>query len=119
MYDEHEHLDEDLAHLAHTLRCADLMMACIQLAEFALKLDRIIRREERALSLARATLPYPLAKVRNEHASLRRLVALIAAALDRGDERRGLELVGKLRSVLLLHVAKEEVLHPLLHDHAG
>lgn len=116
MYDEHQQLDEDLAQLARTLRSADLMMACIQLAEFALELDRLMRREERALALSH--VPMPLTKVRNEHASLRRLVSLVAAALDRGDERRSLEVVGKLRSVLLLHVAKEEALRPLMQPSA-
>ena len=116
MYDEHEQLDEDLAQLARTLRSADVMMACMQLAEFALKLDRIIRCEERALTFAADTAaPNPLAKVRSEHASLRRMVSLVASALDRGDYRRSLEIIGKLRSVLLLHIAKEAALEPFLH----
>ena len=106
MYDEHEQFGEELAHLAQSLRSREHMLACLQLAEFALKLDRCIRREERALALGQA----PLAKVRIEHESLRRLVGLIASALDRADDHRGLELVGKLRSVLLLHLAKEEAL---------
>lgn len=114
MYDEHEQLDGELAGLAASLRGGDHMMACLQLAEFALKLDRCIRREERALSLEKdeleRTTPNALAKIHSEHASLRRLVALIANALDRADDRRGLEVVGKLRSVLLLHLAKEESL---------
>lgn len=122
MYDEHEPLDLELARLAQSLRCGEHMIACLQLAEFALKLDRCIRREERALSLAYDRLPpatpSPLAKVRSEHASLRRLVGLIASALDRADDRRGLEVIGKLRSVLLLHQAKEEALYPILQGRA-
>ena len=114
MYDEHEQLDEDLARLAQSLRRGDLMMACIELAEFALKLDRIIWFEERLLASAHL-MPNPLAMVRREHASLRRLIGLVASALDRADERRGLEVIGKLRSVLMVHVAKEETLQPLLH----
>lgn len=98
------------------------MMACLQLAEFALKLDHCIRREERTLSLACArrqpATSDPLTKVRNEHTSLRRLVGLIASALDRADGRRGLEVLGKLRSVLLLHQAKEDALYPHLLGHA-
>lgn len=118
MYDEHEQLDQELARLAESLRGGEHMMACLQLAEFALELDHLMRREERALAFAYERLvpsaPNPLAKVRVEHASLRRLVSLIASALDRADDRHSLELIGKLRSVLLLHVAKEETLGPLL-----
>jgi hypothetical protein len=117
MHEDHDQLDDQLARLAQTLRCGDVMMACLQLAEFALKLDRIMRKEERALALVQA--PTPLTKVRREHASLRRLVGSIASALDCGDDRRGLELIGKLRSVLLVHLAKEETaLQPLLECHA-
>src|SRR5688572_5309289 len=108
MHDDHEQLDQELARLAHTLRCGDHMLACLQLAEFALKLDHCIRREERALSIAcdRLGPPRAMAKVHTEHTSLRKLVAGVASALDRADDRRGVEIVGKLRSVLLLHIAK-------------
>ena len=106
MYVEHDQLDQELATLADAVRTGDHMMACLRLAELALQLDWYIRYEERALSLA----PSVLAKIHGEHASLRRLVSLIASALDRADDRRGLEAIGKLRSVLLLHVAKEAVL---------
>ena len=115
MYDEHEQLDDELARLAQSLRGGDHMMACLQLAEFALKLDRCIRREERVVEM---TTPAVFGKIQSEHASLRRLVGLIAAALDRSDDRRGLEVIGKLRSVLLLHVAKEESLIPLAYSQA-
>ena len=117
MYDEHDRLDEDLAHLAQLLRSSDVMMACIQLAELGLKLDRIMRCEERVLSFAyeraAVTAPGPLAMVRKEHATLRRHVSMIADALDRADVRRGLEVIARLRSLLLVHLAKEEVLQPL------
>jgi hypothetical protein len=121
MHDDHDLLDEELVHLAKTLRGGDLMMACLQLAEFALKLDRIMHREERALAVMQRFQPAmstPLGKVQREHASLRRIVASIAGALDRADIRRGLELIGKLRSVLMVHLAKEETLQPLLEAHA-
>jgi len=119
MHDEHEPLDAELERLSHSLRAGEHMLACLQLAEFALKLDHCIRCEERALALA-PTPSSPLTKIRNEHASLRRLVALIASALDRADDRRGLEVLGKLRSVLLLHIVKEQALHirPSLDIHA-
>lgn len=110
MYDEPDQLDHELARLADSLRSNRHLLACLQLAEFALKLERCIHREERVLSAASAG---PLAKVKTEHASLRRLISAIAAAIDQSDERRGLELVGKLRSVLLLHLAKEERLQSM------
>lgn len=88
------------------------MQACLQLAEFALKLDHYITREERSLIVAHRIVevskPKALASVQHEHRSLRQLVAAIANALDRADDRRAVETVSKLRSVLLLHVAKEE-----------
>ena len=114
MHDDHEQLDRELARLAQSLWGGDHMLACLQLAEFALKLDHYIRREERALTFAyqllEASSPRAMATVRREHLSLRKLVASIANALDRADDRRGVEIVSKLRSVLLLHVTKEELL---------
>src|SRR5687768_7587650 len=105
MYEEHDQLDDELARLAQTLRGGDVMMACLQLAGFALKLDRIMHREERALAFLlreHPAVPAPLGKVRSEHGSLRGLVGSIANALDGSDVRRALELTGKLRSVLMV-----------------
>jgi hypothetical protein len=62
------------------------------------------------------TTPNAVAKIHSEHAKLRTLVGRIANAIDRADDRRGLEVIGKLRSVLLLHLAKEESLMPLVHQ---
>jgi hypothetical protein len=104
----HEHLDQELIRLERTLRCGDHMMACLQLAEFTLKLDHCIRCEERALS-AQPEASW-VAKLQREHASLRRLVALIVSALDRGDDKRCADVTSALRSVLLLHAAKESSL---------
>ena len=114
MHDDHEQLDQELARVAQSLHGGDHMLACLQLAEFALKLDHYIHREERTLALAyqllETSLPGAMATVRREHTSLRELVASVASALDRADSDRGLEMIGKLRSVLVLHVAKEELL---------
>ena len=104
MDDEHYHLDEALMRLERGLRSGGHMLACLQLAELALKLDHAIRREERLLTVTGR----PAIRIRQEHASLRRIVASVAAALDRADDRRARELITQLRSVLLLHVAKEE-----------
>jgi hypothetical protein len=114
MHEDHDQLDAALARIAHSIRVRDHMLACLQLAEFALKLDHFLRREERVLTFACRRLPSggarALSKTRCEHTSLRQLVSDVATALDASDDRRGLERVSKLRSVLLLHVAKEQVL---------
>ncbi len=122
MYAEQEQLDEELDHLAELLRSGDVMLSCIQLADFASKLDRIMRHEERALAFVYERLaprtPNPIAKVKREHGSLRTLISLLATALDRADAHRGLEVVARLRSVLMVHAAKENWLQPLTHAHA-
>lgn len=113
MHDDSEHFDAELGHLADSVRSGANTFACLQLADFALKLDHIMRLEERAIEVCfqrSATKTNLLDGVKREHASLRRLVALLASALDRADDRRALEVLGKLRSVLLLHVTKEEIL---------
>ena len=112
MHDEHDLFDDYLARLARTLREGEHMLACLLLAEFALELDRRIRYEERALAFTYGNVEprNPLATVRREHTSMRLLVSSIACALDRADDRRALDVVGTLRSVLLLHAVKEEPL---------
>jgi chemotaxis protein histidine kinase CheA len=122
MHEDHKQLDDELARIAHSVRGGKHMLACLQLAEFALKLDRFLRREERALAFACRLLPASgakaLSKTRVEHASLRQLVSAIATALDGADDHRGLDSISKLRSVLLLHIAKEEVLLAPPSSHA-
>ena len=114
MHEDHEQLDDELARIAHSIRAGNHMLACLQLAEFALKLDHFLRREERALALACRLRPSGGAKAlsttRCEHTSLRQLVSAVATALDGAEDRHGLDLISKLRSVLLLHVAKEQAL---------
>ncbi|HTL32012.1 MAG TPA: hemerythrin domain-containing protein [Kofleriaceae bacterium] len=115
MHEDHEQLDQELERLGRTLRSGEHMLACLQLAELALKLDHFLRREERALAFACLLIgvnrPHALASLRREHTSLRQLVSAIASALDRADDRSCLASVSKLRSVLLLHVEKEKRLH--------
>jgi hemerythrin-like domain-containing protein len=58
--------------------------------------------------------------MRTEHRSLRRLVDTLGELLARDDKQGGLDIVAQLRSVLILHVAKEEwVLMPLLRPMAA
>lgn len=114
MDDEDARFDEELARLAGSLRGGEHMIACLQLAEFALKLDHYIRCEERTLAFAYQRVgragSRALSTVYREHSSLRQLVAAIASALDRADDRDGIEMIGTLRSVLLLHLEKEQLL---------
>ena len=118
MYAEQDQLDEQLAHLAGLLRSGETMISCIQLADFTAKLDRMMRHEERKLACfyeqSSPTTPNPIAKVKREHATLRNLMGLLADALGRADERRALEIVTRLRGFLIMHVAKEESLQPLV-----
>ncbi len=113
MHDDHEQFDQELVRIGQTLHEGDHMSACLQLAEFALKLDLYIRREERVLAMEPLSVlmpPRALACVQREHTSLRQLVARIATALDGADDTRCVDTLCKLRSVLLLHLAKEELL---------
>lgn len=114
MHEELKQLDPKLAALACSLRDGDYMLACVQLGELALELDHYICREERALELAYRAMEGRARKafvtMRGEHRCLRDLVAAIASALDRAERERAADIVGKLRSVLLFHVTKEEQL---------
>jgi hypothetical protein len=113
MHEDHEQLDQELIRLGHALDLGDHMSACLQLAEFALRLDLYICREERVLAtepLSTLTPPRIVATVHREHTSLRQLVARIATGLDGADDTRCVDTLCKLRSVLLLHMAKEEML---------
>ena len=118
MYAEQNQLDEQLAHLVGLLRSGETMISCIQLAEFTAKLDRMMRHEERTLAYlyehSSPTTANPIAKVKREHATLRSLMGLLADALGRDDDRRALEVVTRLRGFLIMHVAKEESLQPLV-----
>lgn len=119
MHDEADHLDDELARLARLVQRGKATQAHLQLAEFALALDRRIQFEERVLTLAGVEVAGPapgvLTAVQREHASLCGLVARVASALTRTDSRRALDAIDRLRSVLLLHVVKEATFEPLLH----
>lgn len=123
MEDTHARLDDRLERLAASLRAGDRNAAFDIYLSFDAELMRYVRGEERLLFpvLERFTsMPTTATRsMRSEHRSLRRLVDTLGELLARGDERGGLDIVSKLRSVLLLHVAKEEwVLMPLLRPMA-
>jgi hemerythrin-like domain-containing protein len=119
MEDTHARLDDKLDKLAMALRAGHRDAAFDIYLAFDAEITRYVRGEERLLFpvLERFTsMPTTATRsMRSEHRSLRRLIDTLGELLARGDERAALDIVSKLRSVLLLHVAKEEwVLHPLL-----
>lgn len=124
MQDDHAHLDDELARLEVSLRSGDGEIAFEHFVAFDAELTRYVRGEERILFpvLERFTsVPVTAtARMRGEHRSLRKLVDRMGELLARNDKPRALAVLGTLRSVLLLHVAKEEwVLHPLLRAAAS
>jgi hemerythrin-like domain-containing protein len=120
--DEHVRLEATLAGLESALRTGASDTARAQLAIFEAGLNRYVHGEERLLfpvleALAPTRLS-PTARMRREHRSLRELAAAVRDSVARGDGPRGVETLGMLQSVFLLHIAKEElIIYPLL-DHA-
>lgn len=104
--------DHDLADVDASLRRGDAGGGRLQLAAFELRLSGYVRGEERvvfpAVEGVSSDLRAPISRMRREHDSLRRLVAQLREALDRSDLRGGLAVLEDLRSLLLLHVAKED-----------
>lgn len=121
MQDEATRWDDRLSKLEATLQAGDRTAALEQLLAFDAELTRYVRGEENLLFpvLERFTaLPAKATAVmRHEHRSLRRLLDTIGELVAREDRRRCLATLATLRSVLLLHVAKEEwVLYPLIRQ---
>jgi iron-sulfur cluster repair protein YtfE (RIC family) len=123
MEDTHMRLDDKLGKLEASLRAGDRDAAFDIYLLFDAELTGYVRGEERLLFpvLERFTsMPTTATRsMRTEHRSLRRLVDTLGELLARDDQQGGLDIVSKLRSVLILHVAKEEwVLMPLLRPMA-
>lgn len=117
--DEAIRFDEQLDALDESLRAEDDLHATEYLCAFDALLTRYVRGEERLLFpvLERFTSMSPTitGRMRGEHVGLRRLVDDLWTALGSHDRRRSLDVLSSLRSVLLLHVAKEEwLLQPML-----
>jgi iron-sulfur cluster repair protein YtfE (RIC family) len=116
-------LDDTLARLGASVRAADHAAAMDLYLMFDGQLTRYVHGEERVLFpvLERFTsMPSKAtASMRDEHRSLRRLADSLGEHLASRDTRGGLEILGALRSVLMLHMAKEDwVLQPLLRSAA-
>ena len=119
MISDQTFLDEDLAALDAHLRGDETIAAFLRLESFDARLTSYVRGEElvlfpvleRFVDVPRGTT----AKMRSEHRRLRRLLDNLWQTLARQDLRGGIDALGELRSVLLLHCEKEErVLAPLL-----
>jgi len=119
MQDDQARWDDQLARLETSLRADDRDAALEQLIAFDADLAGYVRGEERVLfpALERFTgmSTHATGSMRAEHRSLRRLVDTLGQLIARRDRQQGLEVIGNLRSVLLLHIEKEAwVLSPLL-----
>lgn len=116
---EHGRLDDALGDLDRFLRCGDTAAARNRLSRFTARFDRYVHGEERllfqVLDGGKPAQHAPTAQMRREHGVLRRLVAALRDALQRADHAQGLDALGSLRSVFLIHHAKEEwIIHPRL-----
>lgn len=110
---EHDDLDEALEAVERMLRVGKHAAARRQLASFVARYTARVDHEERALRAGPGRRRELLAKVRQEHARLGVLVAALVDALAREHARSGLEVIEMLRSVFVLHVAKEASLPEL------
>jgi len=112
MVDDAAWYEDGLAAVERWLRIGDSEMARIDLAAFDLELSGYVRGEERVVFPAIEAMhpePFaPTALMRHEHGTLRCLLLAVWSALDRGEPGRALEVLGGLRSVLVLHVAAED-----------
>ena len=112
-------LDDKLSMLGASLRSGDRDRVLELYLAFDAELTGYVHGEERLLfpALERFTsLPRSaIASMRKEHRSLRRLLDSLGEMIARADDGRCLDVLGKLRSVLLFHVEKEAwVLQPLI-----
>ena len=113
MSDVSQKLDSELAELEASLRSNNHENAFACLTMFDADLASYVRAEERLVSSAAP--PETTANIRREHGSLRRLVDSLKELVAHRENRRGLEVLASLRSVLLLHAAKVEwVIAPLV-----
>lgn len=116
---EQVHLDEALDDVDRALRAGEAGVARRRLDGFGNRFERYVRKEERVLfALVDRRDPVQsvaTARMRREHACLRLLIQAVSHALRLADPPRGLDALDSLRSVFVLHHAKEAwLLHPRL-----
>lgn len=103
-------LDVDLERVQQTLWAGEHAAARQHLARFVGRFTARADREERVLRDVHGSPDELLRRVRREHDRLYGLVGVLVRALTRRNDRRGLDAIEMLRSVLVLHVAKEAAL---------
>lgn len=111
MKDDPGPLDDKLSLLETSLLAGDRDRVLELFLAFDAELSGYVRREERflfpALERFTAMSRRATATMRTEHRSLRRLLDSLGEQIARADDRRGLDVLSSLRSVLILHFAKE------------
>jgi len=111
MRDDVSHWDDSLASLEALVRSGNRDSALDEFLSFDAELTRYVTGEERMFAVLDrfASLPPDAtARMRAEHRGLRRLVDRVGELIARAERTLGLEALASLRSVLMLHVAKEE-----------
>lgn len=100
-------LDADLELVQQTLWAGEHAAARRCLARFVGHFTRRALREERVLRDLEGLPDGIIRRVRREHNRLYGLVGMLVTALASKNDRRGLDAIEMLRSVLVIHVAKE------------
>lgn len=112
MVDDDTWYESGLANVERWIRLGDCEMARIELAAFDLELSGYVRGEERvvfpALERMHAEPFAPTTHMRTEHGKLRAMLLAMWSALDRDQPWQALEELGRLRSVLVMHIVKED-----------
>jgi hemerythrin-like domain-containing protein len=115
---DHRRLDSILADAKRWLAAGDLARASARFSEFRDGLERHIAAEEEILfpvveSLTGAAGDGPTRAMRSEHAEIRRLLAEVAASLERGGDEGHRTPLAALTARVYAHNGKEErVLYP-------
>jgi iron-sulfur cluster repair protein YtfE (RIC family) len=122
---DHQILDATLAEAKQHLAAGDPAAAAARFAAFRAGLEHHIEVEEEVLFPALQELTGggaggPVGVMRAEHTEIRRLLAEVAAALERNGAGAASEPLAALRAQLYAHNGKEErVLYPLADRAAG
>ena len=104
--DDHD-LDADLERVQQSLWAGEHVAARRCLARFVGHFTLRAEREERVLRDPKGLPDELFRRVRREHDRLYGLVGMLVTALASKNGRRGLDAIEMLRSVLVIHVAKE------------
>ncbi|HEU0030047.1 MAG TPA: hemerythrin domain-containing protein [Kofleriaceae bacterium] len=123
MHDRDLRWDDRLSTVEAWIRQDNGDAALAHLLAFDAELTRDVQGEEHVvlpvLERLVAVPAHATATMREEHRQLRRLVDTAGERIARRDSRGGLEVLSTLRSLLLVHVLKEEwVVYPLMRTYS-